>query len=37
VGNKRITKELKRIEEIAPRGVASGGRYPEEMMGFVNL
>jgi aryl-alcohol dehydrogenase-like predicted oxidoreductase len=34
----RLTsKELKRIEEIAPRGVASGGRYPEEMMGFVNL
>jgi aryl-alcohol dehydrogenase-like predicted oxidoreductase len=31
------SKELKRIEEIAPRGVASGGRYPEEMMGFVNL
>jgi aryl-alcohol dehydrogenase-like predicted oxidoreductase len=30
-------KELKRIDEIAPHGVASGGRYPEEMMGLVNL
>jgi aryl-alcohol dehydrogenase-like predicted oxidoreductase len=34
----RLTpEELKRIEEVAPRGAASGGRYPEEMMGLVNL
>jgi len=32
-----IAKELRRIEEIAPRGVASGLRYPEEMMRLVNL
>jgi aryl-alcohol dehydrogenase-like predicted oxidoreductase len=30
-------KELRRIEEVAPRGVASGLRYPEEMMRLVNL
>jgi aryl-alcohol dehydrogenase-like predicted oxidoreductase len=30
-------KELRRIEEVAPRGVASGLRYPEEMMKLVNL
>jgi aryl-alcohol dehydrogenase-like predicted oxidoreductase len=29
-------KELKRIEEVAPRGVASGARYPEVMMRLVN-
>jgi aryl-alcohol dehydrogenase-like predicted oxidoreductase len=33
----QLTKEdLKRIEEIAPRGVASGMRYPEEAMRGVN-
>jgi aryl-alcohol dehydrogenase-like predicted oxidoreductase len=33
----RLTaKELKRIGEVVPRGIASGGRYPEEMMGLVN-
>jgi aryl-alcohol dehydrogenase-like predicted oxidoreductase len=30
-------KELRRIEEVAPRGAARGARYPEEMMRFVNL
>jgi aryl-alcohol dehydrogenase-like predicted oxidoreductase len=29
-------EDLKRIEEIAPRGVASGMRYPEEAMRGVN-
>jgi aryl-alcohol dehydrogenase-like predicted oxidoreductase len=29
--------ELKLIEEVAPRGAAQGLRYPEEMMGAVNL
>ena len=29
-------QELKRIEEVAPRAVASGARYPEEMMRLVN-
>jgi aryl-alcohol dehydrogenase-like predicted oxidoreductase len=28
--------DLKRIEEIAPRGVASGSRYPEPMMKLLN-
>jgi aryl-alcohol dehydrogenase-like predicted oxidoreductase len=31
------SKELKRIDEVAPRGIANGGRYPDEMMGLVNL
>jgi aryl-alcohol dehydrogenase-like predicted oxidoreductase len=30
-------EELRRLEEVAPRGAASGLRYPEEMMRFVNL
>ena len=30
-------QELRRIEEIAPRGAASGLRYTEEMMNLVNL
>jgi aryl-alcohol dehydrogenase-like predicted oxidoreductase len=35
--NIRLTaQELKRIDEAAPRGVASGQRYPEEMMTMVN-
>jgi aryl-alcohol dehydrogenase-like predicted oxidoreductase len=34
----RLTpKELQRIEEVAPRGAASGRRYAEEMMTVVNL
>ncbi len=37
VGIQLSAKELERIDEVAPRGVASGGRYPEEMMGLVNL
>lgn len=33
----RLSKEdLARIDEIAPRGVAAGLRYPEAMMGTVN-
>lgn len=35
--NVELTEEdLKRIEEIAPRGVASGTRYPEEAMRAIN-
>jgi aryl-alcohol dehydrogenase-like predicted oxidoreductase len=30
-------EELRRIEELAPLGIASGPRYPEEMMRFVNV
>jgi aryl-alcohol dehydrogenase-like predicted oxidoreductase len=30
-------KDLRRIEEVAPRGAAKGSRLPEEMMRFVNL
>jgi aryl-alcohol dehydrogenase-like predicted oxidoreductase len=34
----RLTSEdLRRIDEVAPRGAASGARYPEQMMSFVNL
>ena len=34
----RLTSEdLRRINEVAPRGIASGARYPEQMMSFVNL
>jgi aryl-alcohol dehydrogenase-like predicted oxidoreductase len=33
----RLTaEELKRLDEVAPRGVARGLRYPEEMMALVN-
>jgi aryl-alcohol dehydrogenase-like predicted oxidoreductase len=33
----QLTKEdLKRIDEVAPHGVASGERYPEQMMQLVN-
>jgi aryl-alcohol dehydrogenase-like predicted oxidoreductase len=28
--------DLRRIDEVAPPGVASGARYPEAMMAFVN-
>lgn len=32
-----LTKDdLRRIEEITPKGVAAGSRYPEEMMRLVN-
>ncbi len=30
-------KDLKRLDEVVPRGVASGERYSEEMMGYVNI
>ena len=30
-------QELRHLEEVAPRGAASGSRYPEEMMRAVNL
>ena len=30
-------QELRRLEEVAPRGAASGSRNPEEMMRAVNL
>ena len=34
----RLTPEdLKRIDEIAPRGVAAGERYPAALMGSINL
>jgi aryl-alcohol dehydrogenase-like predicted oxidoreductase len=34
----RLTREdLRRIDEAAPRGAASGARYPEQMMSFINL
>ncbi len=28
--------DLARIDEVAPRGVASGERYPKELMAFIN-
>ncbi len=28
--------DLRRLEEVAPKGVASGARYPAQMMTFVN-
>ncbi len=31
------TQELDRIDQIVPKGVAAGDRYPEEMMKMVNL
>jgi len=34
----RLTSEdLKRIDEVAPRGVAAGERYPAALMGSINL
>jgi aryl-alcohol dehydrogenase-like predicted oxidoreductase len=30
-------EDLARIDEVAPRGAASGTRYPEAMMRFVNM
>ncbi len=30
-------EDLEEIEKIAPRGVAAGERYPEAMMGLVNI
>ncbi|KPJ92766.1 MAG: aldo/keto reductase, partial [Gemmatimonas sp. SG8_17] len=31
------TEELARIDEVAPKGVAAGTRYPEQTMQMVNL
>ena len=31
------SEDLKRLDELAPRDVASGRRYADDMMGFVNL
>ncbi len=32
-----LTREdLQRIDDVAPRGIAAGARYPESMMGLVN-
>ena len=33
---KLTAEDLKRIDEVAPKGVASGDRYPASMMGAVN-
>ncbi|HEX8550048.1 MAG TPA: aldo/keto reductase [Abditibacteriaceae bacterium] len=33
---KLSTDELAQIDDIAPRGVAAGGRYPDEIMHLVN-
>ena len=33
---KLTAEDLRRIEEVAPRGAASGQRYPEAMMGLEN-
>jgi aryl-alcohol dehydrogenase-like predicted oxidoreductase len=32
-----IPEDLRRIDEAAPRGAASGERYPAQMMSFINL
>ncbi len=37
VGLTLSAKDLRRIEEVAPRGAASGLRYAEDMMTLVNL
>jgi aryl-alcohol dehydrogenase-like predicted oxidoreductase len=33
---KLTAEDLRRIDEVAPRGVASGARYPEHMMTLIN-
>ena len=33
---KLSAEDLRRIDEVAPKGVASGQRYPEHMMELVN-
>jgi aryl-alcohol dehydrogenase-like predicted oxidoreductase len=33
---KLTTEDLRRIDEVSPKGVASGDRYPASMMGAVN-
>jgi len=37
LGLKLTQEDLERIEEISPRGVAAGSRYPEPGMKLVNL
>jgi aryl-alcohol dehydrogenase-like predicted oxidoreductase len=37
LGLKLTEEDLKRIEEISPRGVAAGSRYPEPGMKLVNV
>jgi aryl-alcohol dehydrogenase-like predicted oxidoreductase len=37
LGLKLTLEDLKRIDEISPRGVAAGSRYPEPGMKLVNL
>jgi aryl-alcohol dehydrogenase-like predicted oxidoreductase len=37
LGLKLTIEDLKRIDEISPRGVAAGSRYPEPGMKLVNL
>jgi aryl-alcohol dehydrogenase-like predicted oxidoreductase len=34
---KLSSKDKRRIEKIAPRGAASGQRYEEQMMKYVNI
>jgi aryl-alcohol dehydrogenase-like predicted oxidoreductase len=34
---KLSSKDMRRIEKIAPRGAASGPRYEEQMMKYVNI
>lgn len=29
-------EDLRRIDEVAPKGAAAGDRYPASMMGLVN-
>jgi len=36
LGVKLTTEDLRRINDVAPKGAASGPRYPETMMTFVN-
>ncbi len=33
---KLTADDLRRIDEVAPKGVAAGARYPEVMMAMVN-
>jgi hypothetical protein len=33
---KLTAEDLRRIDEIFPKGVAAGDRYPEHMMSSVN-
>ncbi len=37
VGIALTAQDLKRLDEVAPRGAASGTRYPEQMMSLINL